>query len=332
MKTAIFSVKEYDRYFLAEANTADDSVGKHELVFFNVRLSPETVSLASGYPSVCVFVNDRLDESVLRILADGGTRLIALRCAGFNNVDLAVARELGLTVVRVPDYSPNAVAEHTVGLMLALNRNLHRAYNRVREGNFALEGLLGFDFCNRVVGVIGTGKIGQVVCRIMTGFGCRIIAYDKHENSDCISNGVQYVSLGELLTEADVITLHCPLTAETHHMIDADVIQQMKAGVMLINTSRGGIIDTQAVIGGLKQARIGSLGIDVYEEEADLFYEDLSSVVLRDDQFARLLTFPNVIVTGHQAFFTSDALQQIAKTTIANISSFEESGGCVNAV
>lgn len=268
---------------------------------------------------------DTLDRSVISRLAALGLKLIALRCAGFNNVDISAAAELGVAVVRVPSYSPTAVGEHAVALMLGLGRQLHRAYNRVREGNFALEGLLGMDFASKTVGIIGTGNIGQVVCRIMKGFQCKVIAYDLYRNAECEAAGVVYVdSADDIYREADIISLHCPLLPSTHHMINDGAIAQMKQGVMIVNTSRGGIIDTQAAIRGLKRGRIGALGIDVYEKEAGFFFDDRSSEVMRDDQFARLLTFPNVLVTGHQAFFTKNALTQIAGTTLGNITNFEK--------
>lgn len=329
MKIAFFSTKPYDRQFFNH----DELSAKHELQFFAPRLTEETWPLAKGFPCICVFVNDVLDQTTIRALANEGLQLIALRCAGFNNVDLVAAAECGVAVVRVPAYSPYAVAEHTVGMMLALNRSLHRAYNRVREGNFALDGLLGFDLHGRTIGIVGTGQIGEVLCRIMLGFGCRIVAYDIRENPACISMGVKYVKhISSLYADADVISLHCPLVAETHHLIDAHAIAQMKPGVMLINSGRGALVDTKAVVGGLKSGHIGSLGIDVYEEESELFFEDLSNYVLHDDVFARLLTFPNVIVTGHQAFFTSEALTQIAATTLANVSEYESTGTCRNMV
>jgi D-lactate dehydrogenase len=286
-------------------------------------LTSETVSLANGFRAVCGFVQDDFSAPVLRQLAAGGTQLIALRCAGFNNVDLSVAADLGMTIVRVPAYSPFSVAEHTVGLMLALNRHLHRAYNRVREGNFALDGLLGFDMHGRTAGIIGTGKIGYCVAKILAGFGCTLLGHDRFQNADCEQLGLRYVPLHELYAHADIITLHCPLTPETHHLIDSEAIGRMKPGVMLINTSRGAVVDTLALIEGLKKGKISALGLDVYEEEADLFFEDLSNRVLQDDVLARLLTFPNVIITGHQAFFTTDALTAIAETTLANISTWE---------
>lgn len=328
MKVAIFSTKPYDRQFLEAANARYG----HDLVFFEPRLSRETTALVAGFSAVCVFVNDQLDAAVLEELGRRGTRLIALRSAGFNNVDLAAARRLGLTVVRVPAYSPYSVAEHTVALILALNRKIPRAYARVRDGNFALDGLLGFDLHGRTVGIVGTGKIGEAVARIMTGFGCRVLAYDPYPNPACQALGARYVALDDLLGSSDIVTLHCPLTPETHHLINARTLHQMKPGAMLINTSRGAVLDTRAVIEGLKLGRIGYLGLDVYEEEADLFFEDLSADVIRDDVFARLLTFPNVIVTAHQAFFTREALSAIASTTLANIAAFESGQTSPNEV
>jgi D-lactate dehydrogenase len=269
---------------------------------------------------------------MLKALSGYGTQLLALRSAGFNHVDLVAAETYGITVVRVPAYSPYAVAEHTVALVLALNRKIHRAYNRVREGNFDIDGLLGFDLQGSTVGVIGTGKIGAIFAQIMRGFGCTLLGYDVYQNPACLEMGLQYVSLPELFASADIISLHCPLTPESHHLINAPAVSQMKRGVMLINTSRGGLIDTQAVIDGLKSGQIGYLGLDVYEQEADLFFENLSNEVIQDDAFQRLLTFPNAIVTGHQAFFTRNALSNIAETTLANIADFERGIPCVNAV
>ena len=328
MKVAVFSTKSHDRRFLDEANRDHD----HKFVFFEVRITPETVSLAEGFPAICIFVNDQLDAPMLDTIAQHGTRLVALRCAGFNNVDLAAAKRYGVTVVRVPAYSPHSVAEHTVGLILTLNRKIHRAFARVREGNFALDGLLGFDLHGQCVGIIGTGRIGAEVAKIMNGFGCHLLAHDIRRNPECEKTGVRYTSLSELCAQSDIITLHCPLTPDTYHLIDQKALDQMKPGVVLINTSRGALIDTRAVIQGLKSEKIGYLGLDVYEEEADLFFEDLSDEVIQDDVFARLLTFPNVVITGHQAFFTRNALQKIAETTIGNITEFEQSRVCTNEV
>lgn len=330
MKVAVFSTKAYDRAFLNLANAA--SAARHELLFLETRLGSESAVLAAGARAVCVFVNDRLDRAVLGMLAERGVGFVALRCAGFNNVDLAAAREYGIPVARVPAYSPNAVAEHSAALILALNRKTHRAYARVREGNFALEGLLGFDMQGRTAGIIGVGRIGMALARILSGFGCRILAVDPAPDPELAGLGGRYVSMGELLAESDIISLHCPLTPETHHLIDSRATKRMKPGVMLINTSRGAVVDTRAVIAGLKSGRIGQLGLDVYEEEGDLFFEDLSDQLIQDDVFARLLTFPNVLITGHQGFFTSEALTAIAKTTIANISAFEATGRALHLV
>lgn len=328
MRVAVFSTKSYDEQFLTAAN-ADH---QHQLMLLEPRLTPETAVLAAGVPAVCAFVNDRLDAPVLRTLADGGARLIALRSAGFNHVDVAAAERFHLTVARVPAYSPHAVAEHTIGLILALNRKIHRAYARVRDGNLSLEGFLGFDLHGRTVGVIGTGKIGAVVTQILQGFGCRVLAYDPRPDPACRARGVRYAPLPAVLAESEIVTLHCPLLPQTRHLIDAAAIARMRRGVMLINTSRGGLVDTPAVIEALKAGAIGALGLDVYEEEAGLFYEDQSNRVIQDDVFARLLTFPNVLITGHQAFFTQEALTQIARTTLGNITEFERTGSCAHAV
>jgi D-lactate dehydrogenase len=327
MKIAVFSTKPYTERSLLAAN----QVYGHDLFFFEERLNCETADLAAGSDAVCVFVNDVLDEPALHRLAELGVRLVALRCAGFNNVDLHAAERLGLSVVRVPAYSPHAVAEHTVGLILALNRQIHRAHGRIREANFSLEGLLGFDLHGTTAGIIGTGKIGAIVAQILHGFGCELYAYDIRPNPECEALGARYVSLDEIYRHCRIITLHCPLTPETHHLIDAAAIGKMQDGVMLINTSRGALVDTKAAIDGLKSGRIGYLGLDVYEEEADLFYEDLSNQIIQDDIFARLLMFPNVIVTGHQAFFTQNVLSAIADTTLANVSAYEK-GVCQNTV
>ena len=328
MRVAVFSPKPYDRTFLDAANGEH----RHELVFLEQRLSQQTTILATGFPAICVFVNDCVDAAVLESLYAGGTRLIALRCAGFNNVDLEAAQRLEMTVARVPAYSPYAVAEHTVGLMLTLNRKFHRAYNRVREGNFALEGLLGFDLHGKTVGIVGTGKIGTVLTRIMLGFGCRVLAYDCYPNSEVPALGAEYVELGDLFSRSDIITLHCPLTPDTRHMINEAALERMKPGVMLVNTGRGALIDTPAVVEALKSGRVGYLGLDVYEEESALFFEDRSSSVIQDDVFMRLLTFPNVVITGHQAFFTQEALRNIAATTLENITAFESGRGTLHTV
>ncbi|TVP47765.1 MAG: 2-hydroxyacid dehydrogenase [Gemmatimonadales bacterium] len=328
MKIAIFSTKPYDREALVAANRRHG----HDLSFFEARLQPSTAGLAHGFEAICPFVNDELSAPVIRTLADGGVRLLTLRSAGFNHVDLEAAREADVSVARVPAYSPHAVAEHAVGLILALNRKFHRAYARVREGNFALQGLLGFDLHGKTVGVVGTGRIGVVFARIMSGFGCRILAHDPHPSDEVTALGGDYVPLGDLLTQADIVALHLPLTPATRHLIDGAAVALMKEGAMLINTSRGGLVDTRAVIEGLKSGRIGALGLDVYEEEEELFFEDLSDTVIHDDVFARLLTFPNVLITGHQGFFTREALDNIAEVTLANATAFGTGRGTLHRV
>ncbi|OLP16572.1 hydroxyacid dehydrogenase [Leptolyngbya sp. 'hensonii'] len=328
MKVAVFSTKSYDRQFLETANTEHH----HELVFFEPRLTPATATLASGFPVVCVFINDQITAETLQTLAANGTQLLALRSAGFNHVDLQAATELGIRVVRVPAYSPYAVAEHAVGLILMLNRKLYRAYNRVRDDNFALDGLLGFDIHGCTVGVVGTGKIGQCFAQIMGGFGCRLVGYDVYPNPACLALGMEYRELPDLLANADIISLHCPLLPATYHLINSDTIAQMKPGVMLINTSRGGLVDTRAVIQGIKTGTIGYFGTDVYEEEADLFFEDLSDQVIQDETFQLLQSFSNVVITAHQAFFTRNAVAEIAKVTLNNITDFEQGRSCSNEV
>lgn len=330
MQVVVFSSKPYDQQLLDAANAAGG--GKHRLTYLEARLSPETATLAQGAGAVCVFVNDPCDAGTLEIFAGLGIRVVALRSAGFNHVDLPAARRLGITVARVPAYSPESVAEHTVTMMLALNRRIHRAYNRVREGNFALDGLLGFNMHGRSVGIIGTGRIGLAVARIMQGFGCKVLAHDPFPAAEGVAMGLEYLTVDELLARSDIVTLHCPLTPDTRHLIDARAVARMRRGAMLINTSRGAMVDTRAVIAGLKSGAIGLLGLDVYEEEGDLFFEDLSDQMLQDDIFARLLTFPNVLITAHQAFFTTEALTAIAETTIRNITAFAETGRAVHEV
>lgn len=328
MNVAVFSTKPYDQSFL-------EAVNAHygfDLVFYEARLTPKTVSLAAEFPAVCAFINDQLDAEVMRSLADQGTQLVAMRSAGYNNVDLKAAAEHNIQVVRVPAYSPYAVAEHAVGLILMLNRKLYRAYNRVRDDNFSLNGLLGFDIHGSTVGVVGTGKIGQCFAQIMHGFGCNLVGYDVSENPDCLAMGMRYVDLPELMATSDIISLHCPLLPATHHLINEQSIQQMKPGVMLINTSRGALINTRDVINGIKSGKIGYLGIDVYEEEADLFFEDLSDEIIQDENFQLLQSFSNVVITAHQAFFTRNALEAIAQTTLSNIADFQAGRPCPNEV
>lgn len=303
-----------------------------EITWLEPRLEPATAALAAGHEAVCVFVNDQVDAMVIQRMKDIGVRLIALRCAGFNNVDLKAASRAGLGVVRVPAYSPYAVAEHAAGMMLCLNRRYHRSWARVLEGNFALDGLLGFDMQGKTVGVVGTGRIGQVLCRILQGFGCRILAYDTFPDATLRDSGVEYVDLPTIYEQSDILSLHCPLTPETRHMIDAKAIESMKKGVMIINTSRGPLIDTVAVIAALKTGKIGYLGLDVYEEEQALFFEDHSEQVIQDDTFVRLQTFPNVLITAHQAFFTKEAVDNIARVTLENIREFLQTGASGNRV
>lgn len=320
MRVAVFSTKPYDRQFLDAANLQFE----HELHYFEPRLDESTTVLAAGFQAVCVFVNDCLDANVLEALATAGTQIVALRCAGFNNVDLGAAQQLGIAVVRVPAYSPHAVAEFTIGLILALDRNIHRAWARVRENNFALDGLLGRIIHDRVAGVVGTGRIGALVARnLRLGFGCEVLASDPVRDPALVAAGVTYVKLAELLARAEIVTLHCPLTPATRHLIDANVIANARPRLMIINTSRGALIDTPALIAGLKSRKIGGVALDVYEQEADLFFEDMSSEIVADDVFQRLLTFPNVIVTGHQAFFTEEAMTAIAAVTLSSIAAFE---------
>lgn len=321
MRVAVFSTKPYDRQFLDLANA-----GRHKFDYLDARLTAVTAPLARGASAVCLFANDRADAEALRSFAEAGVRLIALRSAGFNNVDLAAAQAHGISVCRVPAYSPHAVAEHTFALILALVRKIPRAYNRVREGNFALDGLLGFDLAGKTIGVVGVGNIGSVVARIARGFGCKVLGTDPFPRKECESAGVRYCSLDELLSEADIVTLHCPLDSSTRHLIDERALGRMKSCTILVNTSRGSVLDTRAIIGALKRRQLGGLAIDVYEEEEALFFEDHSAETIMDDQFVRLLTFPNVLITGHQAFFTVEALTAIAETTIANLNAFEEGG------
>lgn len=315
MRIAMFSAKPYDKIYFEQYNS------EHTFRYLDVHLTEQTAALADGCEAVCCFVNDDLSAAVLTQLKQLNVAVVALRCAGFNQVDLVCARTLGILVCRVPEYSPFAVAEHAVALILALNRNLHRAYNRVRESDYSLNGLMGFDLHGKKVGVIGAGKIGRVFIRIMAGFGCQVLVHDDYRDAE-VAAVARYCELQTLWREADIISLHCPLTPATQHLIDAEAISQMKPGVMVINTSRGALVDTKAVITALKSGQIGYLGLDVYEEEGDLFFDDLSNQVIQDDVFARLTTFPNVIITGHQAFFTREALQQIAQVTLQNLAAY----------
>ncbi len=320
LRTLLFSARPYDVRTFCSANEAREE--PLDLEFREPRLDATTVGLADGFDAIVPFVNDVLDAAVIGRLAEGGTRLLALRSSGFNHVDVRAAEDAGMTVMRVPAYSPHAVAEFTVALMLAIDRRIPRAYARVRDGNFRLDGLLGAGLNGRTVGVVGTGRIGALTARILQGFGCELIAHDPFPDEDLREAGVRYVELDTLLSSSEIITLHCPLTPASHHLIDAAAVQQMRDGVMIVNTSRGELVDTRAVIDGLKSGRIGNLALDVYEEEGDLFFEDLSDRVITDDVFSRLLTFPNVLITAHQAFFTDEALARIASTTLDNIAAF----------
>ncbi len=322
----MFSSKPYDESTFERANASD----RHVIDALEERLTARSVPLAAGFDAVCIFVNDVADAEVLEMLAEVGVRHVVLRCSGFNHVDLEAAAKLGLTVVRVPAYSPNAVAEHTIALILALNRRIFKAYNRVREGNFSLEGLVGFDLAGKTAGIVGTGRIGELVARLLWHFRCQVVYVDPVDNPRLSELGIRRVEIDELWASSDVISLNCPLTIETHHLVTGSTIDRMKQGVMLVNTGRGALIDTLAVIEGLKSGRIGSLALDVYEEEAQLFFEDRSAEVLRDDVFARLLTFPNVLITAHQAFLTNEALAAIAETTIANLDDLASGRRCPN--
>jgi len=321
MKVAVFSTKSYDREWFDRVNNES----KHQLTYFDASLNAATTNLALGFEAVCVFVNDKIDKETIEQLAKNNIKLIALRCAGFNNVDIIAASERDIKVLRVPAYSPQAVAEHAVALILTLNRKTHKAYNRIRENNFSLEKLMGFNLHNKTVGVIGTGKIGTIFCSIMQGFGCKVIAFDINESEELKRKGVQYKTFDELLSESDIISLHCPLTPETRHLIDKKAFAQMKKGAMIVNTSRGAVIDSSDAIDALKTGKLGYLGIDAYEQEENLFFKDLSESIIQDDTILRLMSFHNVLITAHQGFFTKEAMEQITTTTIKNFNDFENS-------
>jgi D-lactate dehydrogenase len=329
MKIYFFDAHSFEKEPFSEANKKYN----FEIMYLEGKLSVITAPLAAGYPCICAFANDDLSRPVLEILAKNGTKLIALRSAGYNHVDLVAAAEFDLKVVRVPEYSPYAVAEHAVALLLTLNRNLHKAYNRVREGNFSLEGLVGFDLHGKTVGVIGTGRIGKVFIKIMKGFGCKVIAFDKSPDSHFAEeNNFDYVELNEVFRRSDIISLHAPLNPETHHIINQKAIDLMKDKLLLLNTSRGGLIDTKVLISSLKKGKIAGAGLDVYEEEENYFFKDLSSQVIDDDTLVRLMTFPNVVLTGHQGFLTFEALENIAQTTLANVKEFADEVDLTNEV
>lgn len=330
MDVAVFSSKSYDRYYLDRANQAAGS--PHQFRYFENRLRAESAPVAKGLEAVCAFVHDQLDRACLEILAEQEVRYVVLRCAGYNQVDLQAAKERGIQVARVPAYSPHAVAEHAFALLLTLNRKTHRAYNRVREANFSLEGLIGFDLKGKTVGVIGTGKIGAAFCEIAMGFGCQVLAYDVHHDEDLQRRGVEYRDQDDVFREADIVSLHVPLLEATRHLVNADTLQRMKDGVTIVNTSRGGLVDTADVIEAVKQGKVGGLALDVYEEEAAYFYEDMSGRIIQDDQLMRLMTFPNVLITSHQGFFTDEALSSIARTTVENLSAFASDGTSPNEV
>ncbi|WP_343565835.1 2-hydroxyacid dehydrogenase [Sphingobacterium sp.] len=328
MKIAFFSTKPYDKVFFEREN---EHYG-FQFNFYETHLGPHIVNTIENEKVVCVFVNDKLNRQVIEVLAQKGIKLIALRCAGFNNVDLEAAKEFGIQVCRVPAYSPEAVAEHTMAMLLTLNRKTHKAYNRVREQNFALNGLLGFNIHQKKIGVIGTGKIGKAFIRIALGFGAEVIAYDLYPDQDLASAGVRYTSLDQLFKESDIISLHCPLTADNHYLINKESLAKMKAGVTIINTSRGNLIHTNDAINALKEHKIGLLGIDVYEQEEKLFFKDLSTTIIEDDTIQLLMSFPNVLVTAHQAFFTTEALTQISQRTLKSIADILTTGVTDNEV
>ncbi|MFV8342989.1 2-hydroxyacid dehydrogenase [Flavobacterium sp. XS2P39] len=319
MKIAVFSTKPYDREYLDKFNIEK----KHELTYFDAPLNVDTINLAIGFEGVCLFVNDKIDKKTIDKLSEIGIKLIDLRCAGYNNVDIEAAVKQKIKVLRVPAYSPQAVAEHAVALILTLNRKTHKVYNRVRESNFSLENLTGFNLYKKTVGVIGTGKIGTAFCQIMLGFGCKVIAYDVKESKELIAKGVEYKTLDEIFENSDVISLHCPLTINTKHLFDSTAFSKIKKGAMLINTSRGALIKTSHAIEALKNGQLGYLGIDVYEQEENLFFKDLSESIIQDDLIERLMAFHNVLITPHQGFFTTEALDQIALTTLKNFTDFE---------
>jgi len=326
MKITFFSTQPYDKIFFNQQN---EQFG-FELEYFETHLGPHIVEAITHTDAVCVFVNDKVNAEVMQVLATKGVKIIALRCAGFNNVDVEAAKQHGIKVCRVPAYSPQAVAEHAVAMLLTLNRKTHKAYNRVREQNFALNGLLGFDVYGKTVGVIGTGNIGKAFCKIMLGFGCKVLAFDLFVDKELETMGVEYKPLIELFEAADIVSLHCPLNEQTKHLINQQTIAMMKKGVMLINTSRGGLVHTKDVVAALKNGTIGYLGIDVYEQEDKLFFKDLSGSIIEDDTIQRLMSFPNVLITAHQAFFTNEALTQIASTTLNNVQELYTKGNLTN--
>ena len=328
MKIAMFSTKSYDQEYFEKYRKGY----AFSFSFFETALNKDTAKLAMGYDVVCAFVNDLLDQDTIEILSKNGVRLIAMRCAGYNNVDLKAAKKHNIKIVRVPAYSPEAVAEHAIALILTLNRKTHKAYNRVREGNFSLKNLIGFNLHGKTVGVIGAGQIGGTFCRIIKGFGCRIIACDILESEALMELGVEYLPLEEVFKQSDILSLHCPLNPETKHIVNEESLSLMKKGVMIINTSRGALINTADVINSLSNEKIGYLGIDVYEQEENLFFEDLSESIIQDDLILRLNSFPNVLITSHQAFFTKEAMKEITLTTLENIDAFQKNLALINEI
>ncbi|MEP7143987.1 MAG: 2-hydroxyacid dehydrogenase [Ferruginibacter sp.] len=320
MKVAVFSTKYYEREYLNKFNTG----GKHQLTYFDNALTKDSVHLATGFDAICVLLTDKIDEAVIDQLSANSIKLIDLRSAGYDNVDIAAAAKRDIKVLRVPAYSPQAIAEHAVALILTLDRKTYKAYNRVRENNFSLNNLMGFNLSGKTVGVIGTGKIGRAFCNIMLGFGCKVIAYDIKESAALIEKGIEYKTFDNLLQASDIISIHCPLTEKTHHLFNSIAFAKMKMGAMVINTSRGAVIKTSDAVEALKKQQVGYLGIDVYEGEENLFFKDLSQSIIQDDLIERLMSFNNVIITPHQAFFTREAVEQIAITTIKNLTDFEK--------
>lgn len=326
MNIAVFSTCSYDQEFLEKFNSG------HELIFFQQALNMQNISLTKGFDALCVFVNDKADRKILAALKENGVKCLLLRCAGFNNVDVEAAQELDIKILRVPAYSPEAVAEHAMAMILTLNRKTHKAYNRIREGNFSLEKLMGFNLHHCKVALIGTGNIGKAFYQILKGFGCKVMAYDPFPNTSLIESGLVYGTLEEVLRDAEIVSLHCPLSTENTHMINSKTLQLFKKGSMLINTSRGGLIDTADVIEALKSGQLGYLGLDVYEQESALFFHDLSGDIIQDDLISRLISFPNVLITSHQGFFTREAMQEIAETTFSNADAFVNGTALTNEV
>lgn len=328
MRIAFFSTNSYDQESFDQLLPEH----KHKFTYFEAKLDYHTTSLAEGFDAICTFVNDDLDERILSRLSSLGIKKIVLRCAGYNQVDLEAAKQMNFTICRVPAYSPEAVAEHAFALILTLSRKTHKAYNRVREANFSLSGLTGFNLYGKTIGVIGTGAIGKAFCKIALGFGCKVLAFDPSQQDDLKSLGIKYVSLEELFKLSQIISLHCPLTPDTHHLIDKEALKTMNNGVMLINTSRGALIQTKDVIDALEKKKVGYLGIDVYEQEEDLFFQNRSEEILKDEQISRLMTFPNVLITGHQAFLTKEALAEISRVTLLNLDQMEQGESLENQI